>query len=280
MTKEEKINTLKAIIQECEEYQWQRKEILFEIIKDLEQEPTTNNDLGVNKTFYEQIMEYCKEHFLVLVEKDVWDDAEKALTTKNDLVVDCIDRAKAQAEIEMNASRYTIAKERGGMGQVEWSDQLIKVSDAVDIIRNLPPVTPQLSSELDKNSKKLEKDFGELDCISRVDAIYAVSEALKHIFVEYEDIANKVIGKLPPVTPIRPKGHWINKQRLFDSCSAECSACHKCSNGYMHDNGFSLECKYYDFCPKCGADMRGNTTRKGKPIEGNNESYNCENWIP
>lgn len=38
MTKEEKINTLKAIIQECEEYQWQRKETLFEIIKGLEQE--------------------------------------------------------------------------------------------------------------------------------------------------------------------------------------------------------------------------------------------------
>ena len=64
-------------------------------------------------------------------------------TTKNDLGVDCIDRAQAQTEIEMNALRYTIAKERGGMGQVEWSDQLIKVSDAVDIIRNLPPVTPQ-----------------------------------------------------------------------------------------------------------------------------------------
>lgn len=39
MTREEKVNTLKAIIQECEEYQWQRRETLFEIIKDLEQEP-------------------------------------------------------------------------------------------------------------------------------------------------------------------------------------------------------------------------------------------------
>lgn len=39
MTREEKINTLKSIIQECEEYQWQRRETLFEIIKDLEQEP-------------------------------------------------------------------------------------------------------------------------------------------------------------------------------------------------------------------------------------------------
>ena len=39
MNREEKTNTLKTIIQECEEYQWQRKETLFEIIKDLEQEP-------------------------------------------------------------------------------------------------------------------------------------------------------------------------------------------------------------------------------------------------
>ena len=37
MTREEKINTLKAIIQECEEYQWWRKKALFEIIKELEQ---------------------------------------------------------------------------------------------------------------------------------------------------------------------------------------------------------------------------------------------------
>jgi len=57
--------------------------------------------------------------------------------------LDCISRAQTQTKIEMNASRYTIAKERGGMGQVEWSDQLIKVSDAVDIIRHLPPATPQ-----------------------------------------------------------------------------------------------------------------------------------------
>lgn len=51
------------------------------------------------------------------------------------------------------------------------------------------------------------------------------------------------------------KGHWIDKQHLFDSCSAECSFCHKRSDGYIHDNGFSLECKYYDYCPNCGAKM-------------------------
>lgn len=51
-------------------------------------------------------------------------------------------------------------------------------------------------------------------------------------------------------------GHWINKQHLLSSCSAECSSCHERSNGYVFDNGFSLEYEYYDFCPKCGADMR------------------------
>jgi len=39
-----------------------------------------------------------------------------------------------RAEIEQLTSRYSISKERGGMGQVEWSDRLIKESDVLDII--------------------------------------------------------------------------------------------------------------------------------------------------
>ncbi len=52
-----------------------------------------------------------------------------------------------------------------------------------------------------------DNNVGNIDCISRSDAIHAVSEALKRTFVEYEDIANKVIGKLPSVTPQEPR--WI-----------------------------------------------------------------------
>ena len=37
-------------------------------------------------------------------------------------------------EIEQLTSRYSISKERGGMGQVEWSDRLIKESDVLQII--------------------------------------------------------------------------------------------------------------------------------------------------
>ena len=37
-------------------------------------------------------------------------------------------------EIEKTVSRYAISRERGAMGQVEWSDRLIKESDVFGII--------------------------------------------------------------------------------------------------------------------------------------------------
>lgn len=42
--------------------------------------------------------------------------------------------AKIRAEIEQMSSRYTISRERGGMGQVEWEDRLIKEADILQII--------------------------------------------------------------------------------------------------------------------------------------------------
>lgn len=41
---------------------------------------------------------------------------------------------KIKAEIEQLTSRYTISRERGGMGQVEWSDRLIQESEVIQII--------------------------------------------------------------------------------------------------------------------------------------------------
>lgn len=37
-------------------------------------------------------------------------------------------------EIKQLTSRYTISRERGGMGQVEWEDRLIKEADILHII--------------------------------------------------------------------------------------------------------------------------------------------------
>lgn len=41
---------------------------------------------------------------------------------------------KIRAEIEKTTSRYSISRESGGMGQVEWSDRLIKESEVMQII--------------------------------------------------------------------------------------------------------------------------------------------------
>lgn len=41
---------------------------------------------------------------------------------------------KIRAEIEQITSRYSISRERGGMGRVEWSDNLIKESEVLKIL--------------------------------------------------------------------------------------------------------------------------------------------------
>lgn len=89
----------------------------------------------------------CAEEHRQLAEwlKDYKRLLEQEPTTKNNLAVDCIDRAQAQTEIQINARRYSIAKEFGGAGQVEWSDYLISIKDALGILRNLPSVIPTTS---------------------------------------------------------------------------------------------------------------------------------------
>ena len=86
-----------------------------------------------------------------------------------------------------------------------------------------------------------------------------------YVLVRLSQVYN-VIKNAPNIEPERKKGKWhvINNTGLA-----------YCECGYI-TNGYST----YKFCHNCGADMRGNTKRKGEPIEGNNESYNCENWIP
>ena len=57
------------------------------------------------------------------------------------------------------------------------------------------------------------------------------------------------IKKLPSATPIERTGHWIKSNPLMLS---ECSECGNKAFGY---HGFDEVLT--DFCPNCGADMRG-----------------------
>jgi hypothetical protein len=77
----------------------------------------------------------------------------------------------------------------------------------------------------------------------------------KHPIKEALSVAIKALEQEPR------KGRWINKHHadedgLDESCSAECSSCHKRSRGYAREMGYGLKFMYYDFCPNCGSDNR------------------------
>lgn len=52
----------------------------------------------------------------------------------------------------------------------------------------------------------------------------------------------------------RPQGNWILPNIYEDGVSYECSNCHIPHEGYIGEEG---KPHGYDFCPNCGADMRG-----------------------
>lgn len=76
--------------------------------------------------------------------------------------------------------------------------------------------------------------------------IVCSNEVLRRQIGQYIDAA-------PVIDPesLRPKGRWENrKQNLYDmdgSFTGTCSVCKRRLRFYVED-----------FCPKCGADMRGN----------------------
>jgi hypothetical protein len=133
-----------------------------------------------------------------------------------------------------------------------------------EVVRALTyePTTKNDSSELEKNSKKLEKNFGELDCISRADAIKAMQDKAKEL--KNEDTINGLCGAvailfdLPSVTPIRPKGHWILADSQ-DNVDVENGnnryICSECTFSDIHAKTTEVP-----YCWHCGAKMESEET--------------------
>ena len=80
------------------------------------------------------------------VTQDFWNAEYKEPTTKNDLGVDCISRDEVCRYVAEFVNHEFSTRE-----EEELIDNIITG------IECMPSVTPQLSSELEKNSKKLEK---------------------------------------------------------------------------------------------------------------------------
>lgn len=118
-----------------------------------------------------------------------------------------------------------------------------------------------LHEEVEKFSR-LSGEGGMKDIIYREDAIRMVHEEFDEVLVLDESgeyIAYKVesvLDLVPSVGSEPKKGEWINKDFYgVGEGSAECSVCHKRSSGYQEDDGWSVHCLFYDFCPNCGVRM-------------------------
>ena len=119
--------------------------------------------------------------------------------------------------------------------------------DAVlDMLKNLPSVQPKLSN----NSKELDNDNGEL--IGREEAIGLIKEYERDSTCPLDYVS--IIRQVPSVPR---KGKWIYGEHDVTMCDGY--RCDKCGFfvpwDYQHK--FIDFIKDYNYCPSCGADMRG-----------------------
>ena len=197
-------------------------------------------------------------------------------TTKNDLAL--IHTEGLDEEIRCIMCTNSMKSNRGCDGSCVVNKDMYKaVMDAIE--KRIQPTT---------------KNNLEVDCISREQALneFCIYNPYDSIGV---DKVRSYLNALPPITPQEPS--WIPVSEGLP----------KEGGDYLTTISFDIGAKepvrevYKDFfcvlsqkwlnhdedviawmqVPQAyKADMNGNTRRKGKPIEDNNESYNCENWIP
>lgn len=148
-------------------------------------------------------------------------DGEEVRTARQEPCEGAISRAKALEAIRK-------------LPHAGW---LFSAESVLNVLSDLPPVTP------------LEQEPCE-DAIRREDAIDAVSEALEHVVVENEDVARKMMNKLPSVNSQPKTGHWIREliRNEKGGCIGAKMICSECGNDNKHD-------EYMIYCPNCGAKM-------------------------
>lgn len=84
------------------------------------------------------------------------------------------------------------------------------------------------------------------DLISRQAAIEAINKAFERVFAwdGTSPLGDKVLENVPSAQPERIRGRWIEKPHVHGV--AYCSLC-----------DYELHTNDTNFCPNCGADMRG-----------------------
>lgn len=114
--------------------------------------------------------------------------------------------------------------------------------EAIEVLKNdIEICTIQQKQACDMAIKALEQQTCE-DCISRA-YIESIVEELENICINGDEYILSLLSNIknaPSVTPQQKTGHWED-----------------CSNGWMCSNCYKDVSHESDFCPHCGADMRG-----------------------
>ena len=88
----------------------------------------------------------------------------------------------------------------------------------------------------------------ESDLISRQAAIRLITG---YNGVVDKSVAKRLLIQMPSAQPERKRGHWIEVDDSYNRISGRCSVCGWESHMYEDD------VVGMDFCPHCGADLRG-----------------------
>ena len=146
---------------------------------------------------------------------------------------DAVSRQAVLDELRTCFDTHSIYDENNG-------ENYIIYEDAVDMMEELPSVTPTIS-EIDKFN----------DSVNRATVLSLISDVQNadgfKDYSQYEYLFDQV-DKMPMATPTRKVGKWIEiKNKNGKVIALRCNCCEKSPKHAIR----SL------WCPNCGADMRG-----------------------
>jgi hypothetical protein len=108
-------------------------------------------------------------------------------------------------------------------------------------------------ADIDRAIGALEREPCD-DAVSRSQALKELEESAKyHANDSREEMLLRrdrdIIKALPPVTPVRPKGHWIMTSDYLTTAygSVDYVKCSCCGEDSLEEG---------NYCPNCGAEMR------------------------
>lgn len=142
-------------------------------------------------------------------------------------------------------------------GQIYYEEkELIKCFDDLYFSQELDKDVP------DNNVGKMDGDRAiSLNSVTKMIKGLPLWSITKDVFaygISVDDLMNG-LNELPPVTPDRPTGHWIEGkvQHKINGEIRDMRACSECGCSYFVYDIENAVNETPRFCPSCGADMTG-----------------------